>query len=624
VRTEPKSSGGLGLGRIPISPPAWGALALGLLVALIPYPGTAQRLPPMKGFKASANFDPPDQTRIRSLLSAAKAQPLPNGHQYLLTDVTLQSFLKTGDAEYVIKAPECLYDNEGKSASSAGPLRLQTADGKFSIEGEGFRWLQGNSCLVISNRVHTVVEAGAIESRPELRRESGDRSDTGMIEIASDRFEYAGGPGTGVYQGNVRVAGTNQNLALWSKTLTVKLPMSGRQLQEVIASQDVSAHYGEVDATGQKAVYSTATGLLRMLGEPAWRTVQREGRADQLLIDRTNRIFRAEGNAWLRMASQGLGFSELLPGSKPQAKPTGPGTNQFLDILCGTYEVRTNLAVFQDDVRLTEQIAGQARGKMECELLTATFAGSNQLQRLVAERNVVIRDGTNWLRGGQAVYTGTNGLLELVQKPAWGSGAREGKGEKLRVDTRADEMHVSGNALMRLPADELAQSATLGQGPAPKARPAAATNQVAEIFSEEYTLRPHNARFRGGVYVSHPRMYWACEDLTAEMSGAGGQVEKIFAEEGVVFDLIDADGEKTHGKGDQAVYTYKVAGAVTNDLVELTGSPAMLESANGTNQNRIIILDRAHHQLITPGDYRLYGTTKTNVPVLPSNRLGRQ
>jgi len=597
-----------------------------LIIALAAVGAKAQQLGTMKGFKAAANFDPPDQTRIKSLLQAAEARPLPNG-QYLLTDVTLQSYLKTGEAEYVIKAPECLYDNRAKSARSAGPVRLQTADAKFSLEGQGFRWLQERSSLVISNRVHTVVEPGALESRPELRRESGD-DDTGMIEISSDRFEYAGGPGTGVYDGNVRVAGTNQNLALWSKTLTVKLPMSGRRLQEVIASQDVAVHYGEIDATGQKAVYSTATGLVRMSGQPAWRTEQREGRADQLLIDRTNRIFRAEGNAWLKMATQGLGFSELLPASRSESKPTAPATNQFLDILCGSYEVRTNLAVFTNDVRLTEQIAGETRGKMNCELLTATFAGSNQLQRLVAERNVVIRDGTNWLRGGQAVYTGTNGILGLTQKPSWGSGPRGGKGERLRVDTRGNEMQVSGNALMRLPAEDFAESAMLDQGATPKAQPAAmTTNQLAEIFCEEYTLRPHSATFQGGVYVSHPRMYWACEALTAEMSATGGKIEKIIAQQGVVFDLVDSDGEKVHGKGDEAVYTYKVAGTITNDLVELTGSPAMLESANGTNQNPIIILDRARRQIVTPGNYRLYGPARnavTNLPSLSGQGPGRK
>ena len=36
--------------------------------------------------------------------------------------------------------------------------KLQTGDGKFRVEGDGFLWRQNDSFLTISNHVHTVIE----------------------------------------------------------------------------------------------------------------------------------------------------------------------------------------------------------------------------------------------------------------------------------------------------------------------------------------------------------------------------------------------------------------------------------------------------------------------------------
>ena len=37
-------------------------------------------------------------------------------------------------------------------------LKLQTGDGKYRVEGEGFLWRQSDSFLTISNHVRTVIE----------------------------------------------------------------------------------------------------------------------------------------------------------------------------------------------------------------------------------------------------------------------------------------------------------------------------------------------------------------------------------------------------------------------------------------------------------------------------------
>ena len=557
----------------------------------------------------------------------------------------LQTYSETNNPELLIQAPQCLYDTVGKCASSPGLLHVQTANGQFVIEGEGFTWRQTNSSLFISNRVHTTVQPELIEAAGASPRPRAAPPSKDGIEIFSDQFEYTADSGVGNYHSRVRVTGTNQ-LNLTSDMLRIKLPMSERVLQGISAEGAVVMDYGGIHATGQRVDYAADTGLAHVTGtpSPAWRADQREGRGDELLIDRSNRIFRVNGRAWLRMPSQSLGTSGFLPLSRP-ARPresTLPAvkaglspatTNQFIEVSSDSYEFRTNWAVFRNGVQVNERQADQPKGTMTCGGMTVTFAGTNQLQTMVAEHQVVIEQETNRFTGGKAVYTATNGLLELTEHPAWQAGRRSGKGEVLRLKVQEDEMLVCSNAYMRLPASELARTsvsdagATAARTPRPRvpgdekraANAAAlrrplqthiepATEQFAEIFSERYTVGSDAAVFEGGVYVTHPQMNWACENLQVQLPPAGGAMRRITARQSVTFDLRDERGQALHGTGSEAVYTYGVTAGLTNDLLRLVGTPALLVTTNGTVQSSVIVLDNAHNKLTTPpGDWKIHG-----------------
>ncbi len=610
----------------------WGgriwALPLLLLAALAPFVGFGAQgslglSGIQKGFKAAEFFGPPNETRMQSLLQAEKVQPF-SEKLFLLSGLTLQTYREDGEPELLIKAPQCLYDRDAKSASSPGPLRVTTADGKFSIEGEGFSLLQTNSSLIISNRVWTMIDADLLNPQTNSRPKAANKPAASGIEIRADHFEYSGDTGVGVYERHVRVTGTN-DLSLASEKLAFELPFKERQLKTLKAERDVVVDHAGVHATGQTALYSSATGIIRLLGNPAWRNDLREGRGDQLVIDRTNKIFRAEGNAWVRMPAEGLSISSLLVASNSVPSTTAKATNQFVEIASEFHEFRTNHASFGERVLVTESVGNEPRGTLTCGHMDVSYTGTNQLQTLMAQRDVVIRDATNTLTASQAVFNGTNGVLLLTENPAWSSGQRSGKGDLIRVNTRANEMLVQGHATMRLPAGELSRAADPGTGAAVKKPAPPGTNEWAEVSSQEYTLRPGGAQFRGGVRANHPRMTWACDDtLIVELPQAGGQVENLVANKRVTFELTDQKGQKIHGRGDQAVYAYKVTSAGTNDLVQLTGEPAVLETAQGTNRNKIIILDRAKQQIITPGDYRIATSLKgvgTNALVLPNTKL---
>ncbi len=271
---------------------------------------------------------------------------------------------------------------------------------------------------------------------------------------------------------------------------------------------------------------------------------------------------------------------------------------------------------------------------MKCATLEVLFASTNQLQALIAQRNVLIQQQDAEFQADTAVYTETNGLLRLTGNPSWRVGDRNGKGEVLEVDAKSQQVRVLGNASMRLPSGDLVQpgattpallalnsnpAAVPPPGKAPPASLAPEENKTAEVFSDNYSLGREQATFSGGVYISHPRMAWACETLTIRMSPEEKKVSGLVARDSVAFDLMVGTGQQIRGRADQASYRYEVTPTGTNDTMELTGNP-VLETTNMTFRNSVFIIDRANNTLTAPGRYRLRGTAPgfdTNMLNLP-------
>lgn len=133
-----------------------------LVVLLTAAAGLAQQLPVghATDFTSHTYFEPPNEQTVKMKLSGAEASPLPGG----LLDVKrlqIETFTVAGKPEAIIHAPQCTYAPMDGVASSAGRLEMQTADGKLHVEGEGFLWRQADSVLIISNRVHTVIDLPA-------------------------------------------------------------------------------------------------------------------------------------------------------------------------------------------------------------------------------------------------------------------------------------------------------------------------------------------------------------------------------------------------------------------------------------------------------------------------------
>ena len=101
------------------------------------------------------------QQQIKSIISGAEALPQPGG-LLIIKQLKLEMYNPDGKLEWIVNAPECIYDTLKGVANSSGHLEVQTGDGKFHVAGEGFLWRQSDSFLTISNNQRTVVENGAL------------------------------------------------------------------------------------------------------------------------------------------------------------------------------------------------------------------------------------------------------------------------------------------------------------------------------------------------------------------------------------------------------------------------------------------------------------------------------
>ena len=111
-----------------------------------------------RGFTSVEYYPMPLQQQMKSRLSGAEAQPMPGG-LLIIKQLKLETFDTNGTPQAVLESPDCTYDTQNDTASSAAHLRARSGDGKIRTEGDGFLWQRTNSVFIISNHVHTVIES---------------------------------------------------------------------------------------------------------------------------------------------------------------------------------------------------------------------------------------------------------------------------------------------------------------------------------------------------------------------------------------------------------------------------------------------------------------------------------
>lgn len=462
-----------------------------------------------KGFRVAGEyFDPPNEQQMKSLIEGAEGRPLGN-NVFQLTQLKLTTFQTNGQAEMIVLAPDCLFDNASGIASSPGPLTVQTADGQFNLQGNGFHWLQNVSVLYISNDVHSVLHKLTANdtNAPEAASPGG-----GDIDVFSDHFTRDLKTGISAYNDNVRVTGTNVNLG--ADNMSLYLPLTN--------------------------------GLITLLGNATWASGQRNGGADRLELDRDNNLMRAYTNAFLKMPGTAIGTNSTGTAS----------TNKLVEVLSDQYELRTNWTEFHGDVRVTQYDSNQPTGKMTCEAMTAAIAGGNAIESVVAETNVVVEQQDGRFTSDVAKFYATNSTAVFTGNATWLKGTRSGAGDTLFVDQTRGEMTVFSNAMMKLPGSAFDQSTN-----------AISTNKITTITSDDYLVKAGHAEFHGHAHIIDPKMNVTSELLTAESLPGQTNIERVIADKNVVADLTDSSGKLTHVTSQHALYT------LSDQLLRLTGTP---------------------------------------------------
>ena len=144
-----------------------GLFAVGLVIsAFTGQAGESERkqLQQLSGMEASdfrfqwENYPPPHEAQVKTLLEGAKAQAQSAG-QIIITDAKLKTFSTNGSLEMIAQTPKCVLDSVQRTVSSSSALQIQSTDGRFFLEGEGFFLSQTNSNFTVSNRVHTILRS---------------------------------------------------------------------------------------------------------------------------------------------------------------------------------------------------------------------------------------------------------------------------------------------------------------------------------------------------------------------------------------------------------------------------------------------------------------------------------
>jgi lipopolysaccharide export system protein LptA len=295
-----------------------------------------------------------------------------------------------------------------------------------------------------------------------------------------------------------------------------------------------------------------------------------------------------------------------------------------VEITSERYELQTNRASFTGPVRVTERIADQELASLTCGTLLATLGASNQMQSLVAERDVVIAETSRRLTGARAAYDRGRGVLELSGNPTWQDGGYSGRGDVLLANLTRTVLTVRGNASVVLPRTQTGSLlGALAAKPGTTNALAARTNvpsapQLTRVFCDEYEFSPELLTFRGKVRVDDAQMQLTSGALDVRLSPSGTNVLSLVADRNVVMNLLEASNQVTRATCARVVYTG------TNDVLELSGQPAVQRctpEATNTFTAEAILLNRKTGSISALGSSRgsvqmpLDG--KTNAVALP-------
>ena len=467
-------------------------------------------------------FDPPNENQAQSLITGAEARPQPGG-RYLIKTLKIETFLKNGQREFIIEAPECLYDVANRLASSPGPLHVQSGDGRFSVEGVGFLWQQSQGGLTISNQIRAVLRRAVTNTPP-----------VAPLVITSRWLTFDATNHLAVFHDEVH--GDDPDMSFSCGQLAVH-GTPDRGSFEVLEAEQSPEIIGKPDdrrATADRMIYTHADERAQLIGNATWQRGRESGRADQTVVYRLENSFFADGHVAIKLPRESLGAGGMLL-SGTNAPVTATATNSSLvDLFSDHFQTRSNFTVAEGAVRLVD-----ATNRLFCDKLTVQSATTNAPEeKAIAEGNVVAEKGDGSLRAARAVYTKSDAAVVFTGDPRWTQTQMEGRAERVTIHSGTGEVHAENQVDVKVTlAAQGTSSLTFFPGPV-------STNhgpRVIEILAQEFTSENRLATFGGAVHAHEIPITGAesrlqSDWLEVQLAADSQQVERITASNHVVFE----------------------------------------------------------------------------------------
>lgn len=325
-------------------------------------------------------------------------------------------------------------------------------------------------------------------------------------------------------------------------------------------------------------------------GSYALRTVQLETfretgerevfiRADSCVYDATRRMAHSTGtleleaaDGTLRITGEGFAWRQTegrltisnrvhatLHTNAPQA-----GVRRVIAITADRFDfdVASQQGRYQGQVRVTEQVGGEARIELAGERLTVQLLGRESFQELTAEGDVRIQQNDLQGRADRAVYQADREVATLTGRVQWQQGAREGQSDSLRLEREGNRLVAAGAVRLRLPRAEVGLPTWAALAGKPASSPA--TAEWLTVTAGRLVSWERIAVFRDDVRVTDdrdPPGVLSANEIQIER-GVGATLARVVAEGNVVVAQTPV-----HLTASKLIYT------PTNTMLELRGNP---------------------------------------------------
>src|SRR5262249_1532967 len=271
------------------------------------------------------------------------------------------------------------------------------------------------------------------------------------LHIFSDQLRYQ--TNFALFEGNVRADDPQGSLT--AGRLTALLTEPDQHLENLLAEYNIVIDSEGLHATGQRANYLVTNEVVELSGHPTWRLGAYDGRAEELTVNRRTREFHAARNIEMLLPASGLGTNGLFWAEPSSTTNVVSEKNQLIKVNADDLVYRPdmtdtnlNVALLRGQVRVAAE-----RGNLSCEFMTIrSSASQNRIERIVAERHVVMEQADHLVSGEKAVYTSADELMEVTGGPAWKMGPREGTAEALGFDMKNRSYRAARNVRMKFPA----------------------------------------------------------------------------------------------------------------------------------------------------------------------------